>query len=450
MSMAVILAGCSSTVSSDSINVTAAKVKVQTDIEDTLYSSVVEASEKMEVIPIISGKVSEVYGELGQRVEKGAVLFQIDKTDLLLQMKQSQATYEAAVASYQKTVGGSAQQTVLQLKQTVDKANNELNDSLISYNTLKTAFDNKTDITPSQINYDESKANYDRIQQLFNSGAETAVNLENAKNKMNTAKAQLDSITNTVQTNLNNAESRLKNAKTALSAANENLNITVNKVNPENAKNASAQMESTKVSLEMAQKKLNDATVTAPMSGIISTKMISEGDIVSTQQSAMTLINTDIVEIPVQVTETNISRINLNMNVNVSIQSTGEVYRGAVSEISPTSDSNTGMFTIKIKVDNKKGILKEGMTVNVRFFDGNKSTVVLVPNEAIITDENLKYVYTLINGKPVKREVKIGNELNQYVEITEGLKIDDMVIVQGSSDIDENSKINIIDSRGMN
>lgn len=61
-----------------------------------------------------------------------------------------------------------------------------------------------------------------------------------------------------------------------------------------------AQMESSKVVLEMAQKKLNDATVTAPMTGIISSKKINVGDMASSQSSAFTLINTDKVEIPIQ------------------------------------------------------------------------------------------------------------------------------------------------------
>lgn len=226
------------------------------------YSSFIEAADQFEISPDVSGKVLSVAVELGQKVNKGDVLFKLDSADLALQVQQAA---EAAA--------------------------------------------------PARLAYNDAAATYSRLQTLYDAGAIAKVDLDNARTRMETAKAQLNS------------------AATAL---------------------------------QIVQKKLNDCTVTAPISGEIASLKIAEGDMVSPQMPAMTLIDAKEVIVHINVTETNISRVKIGTKVQIDVQAINASAEGKVVSIAPASDSETGMFPVEIRFDNAKGIFKPGMAANVK------------------------------------------------------------------------------------
>lgn len=266
-------------------------------LEDTSY---LEAADRIAVSPNGSGKVSKISVKIGQRVEKGDVLFILDSTDVELQLKQATAGYNAALSSY--------------------------NNSLSAYNS-------KAGVTPAQIAYDEAVANYTREQSLYEAGAISKVELDGAKDKVDMTQAQLQ----TVQTS----------SKTSLDAAR-------------------GQMENAKAALEIAQKRLDDCVVKAPMSGEVASNDISIGDMVSSQKAAMTLINVQNVKVHINIAETNISKVKIGANAEVKVQAINAVCNGAVVSIAPASDPKTGMFSVEILVNNADGKLKAGMITNVK------------------------------------------------------------------------------------
>jgi multidrug resistance efflux pump len=266
-------------------------------LEDT---SSLEAADRISVTPNGSGKVSKINVKVGQRVEKGDVLFELDSTDVALQVKQATANYTAALSSY----------------------NNNVN-----------AYNSKASITPAQIAYDGAVANLNRVQALYDAGAASKVELDVAKDKVTTAQAQLQ----TVETS----------SKTSLDAAR-------------------GQMENAKAALEIAQKRLDDCIVKAPMSGEVATRDISVGEVASTQKTAISLINAQNLNVHMNVTETHIAKVKVGATAEVKVQAIGAVSKGIVVSIAPTSDPKTGMFQVEILVNNTDGKLKPGMVTNVK------------------------------------------------------------------------------------
>ncbi|WP_019850090.1 efflux RND transporter periplasmic adaptor subunit [Desulfitobacterium sp. PCE1] len=263
------------------------------------YSSVIEAADQMGVIPNVSGKVSKINVSIGQRVEKGDVLFQLDSTDLELQVKQATASYNAAVTSY---------------------------------NHNKASYDSQAAITPAQIAYNEAMDNYTRIKALYDGGAVSEVELNNAQDKVEITHAQLQTAQNS--------------AKGAVDAA-------------------AAQMASAQAGLDIAQKKLDDCIVRAPMAGEVAAKTIEVGMMASPQAAAMTLIDTQEVKVSINVTETNISQIKVGSAAEVKVQAINAAAQGKVVNIAPASDAKTGMFQIEILLENPDSLLKAGMICDV-------------------------------------------------------------------------------------
>ena len=428
--ISTLLIGCSG--NSDIANVTVTKVKTSNSISDTTYTGNVESSEKLSIIPSVSGKIQTVDVEVGQTVEKDAKLFTIDNTELTYKLNQAQANYDAAAATYDKTAGGSAKQTQNDAATALEKAQNELKDA-------KSQLENNTAITATQTAYNDAKSNYDRINTLYQADAATKVTLDDAKSKLDTASAAFEIAKG-------NAETRLNNAKASFAAASENASITDAIINPDNVASAKAQMDSANAALDIAKHQLDNATITAPIAGKISAKNISVGELAPTQTPSIVLENANSVNIIIKVTETNINDTTVGMSAKISVPSTGLSYDGTISTISPSADQKTGMFDVKVAINNSDDNLKLGMVTNVTLVDSNENNTFLIPQESVFEEDGTSYVY-VINGDTLsKHTVKVGNVKNQYVEIKDGLSEDDQVVVQGSSNMKDNEKFNIVKS----
>lgn len=418
--------------SSDIANVTVTKVKTSSSIGDNTYTGNVESGEKVSIIPSASGKIKAINVEVGQSVKKGDILFTIDDTELTYKVNQAQANYDAAAITYDKTAGGSAKQAQNDAATALEKAKNELNDSQSQY-------ENNTAIASAQTAYNDAKGNYDRTNSLYQADAATKVDLDNAKSKLDSSKAALDIAKE-------NAETRLNNAKASYAAASENASITNSILNPDNIASAKAQMDSSKAALDIANHQLENATVTAPIDGKISAKNISVGELAPTQTPSIVLENETALNVVIKVTETNIGAVSIGMPAKISLPSTGLSYDGTVATISPSADEKTGMFDVKINITNPDDKIKVGMVTNTALTTSNEDNTLLIPSESVLNEDGSSYVYVINGDKLSKHTVTVGQPKNQYIEIKDGLTLDDQVVVQGSSNMKDNGKFNIVKS----
>ena len=431
---------------SDIANVTVSKAKSSNSISDTTYTGNVVSSQEVSIMPSVSGKIQSVDVEVGQTVKAGDTLFTIDNTDLTYKLNQAQASYDAAAATYDKTIGGAAKQAQTDAAQILEKAQNELKDATLAYDTAKSQYDNDTAVKSAQVAYDAAKSNYDRTNSLYEAGAVASVNLEDATNKLDTAKAQLDIAISNSKIALSNAESRLSNAKASLSAASQNANITSDVTNPDNIAAAKAQMDGAKAGLDLAKHQLDSAIVTSPIDGKISVRNINAGELTPTQTPSMILIDENSVNVEIQVTETNINDISVGMAAKISVPSTGGTYDGVIATISPSADEKTGMFDVKISVESVDDNLKIGMITDVNLIDSNENNSMLVPKECVFEENDSSYLYVIDGNKLTKREVTVGQIKNQYLEIKDGISDEDQIVIEGSSNMKDGGAYNIVKS----
>ncbi|WP_418791840.1 efflux RND transporter periplasmic adaptor subunit [Phosphitispora sp. TUW77] len=205
--------------------------------------------------------------------------------------------------------------------------------ALSSYNAAQKAYNSKSNEVPAEAAYNEALSNYDRMQALYEAGAVTKVELDIGKAKVDTTLAQL--------------EMAQDSAQSALEAA-------------------TGQMHAAKAAFEIVQKKFDDCTVKAPMSGIVASKNIETGDLASPQIPAITLVNAEKVIVRIDVTETNISKVKIGMAAEIRVQAIDMVTKGTVVRMAPACDEKTGMFPVEIEVDNADGKLKSGMITDIK------------------------------------------------------------------------------------
>lgn len=286
------------------------------------------------------------------------------------------------------------------------------------YDAAKAAFaiaekasQQNTSVAPAEIEYTDARNNYARMQELFAANAISQVDLENAKSRMDSAQSKLQAARNGQSGNYDTAK---------------------------------AQMDSAKAALDIAQKRFDDCAVTAPIDGMVTHINVEVGQMVSPQTAGATVIDDSGEKVEIQVADTDIDQLKTGMPMSLGLQSAGLACTGTISEISAVCDSKTGMYTVKIRLDDGDAVHYTGLMADVRAADSEGSTSVYIPAKCILSDENGDYVYVVSGDSTVRTAVTQGRKKNAYMEITEGLTQGSEVVFQSSKALSDGMKVRVL------
>ena len=413
----------------------------------------VRASTQIAVMSRVQGKVDQVMVRTGDYVNAGDVLFTMDEIDLqnsINSLAAQLATAEAAVNSARTGValaGGSAVQgqilqsetAMMQAQAGVEQAELAIDQRTLAVRQAQNAHDdvvkNLENMTLLLEYGDISQAQFDQAQAAANNAA---IALEQAQSAYDMAVVSLGQATN------------------ALAQAQESNRIVSNNVRSESIRRAQdglaqaeAQRDSLAVNLEAAQERLNDASITAPISGTISSRNVEPQAMLLPNVAPITIVSTDNVRVQANVTETIINRITLGQQVRVNVSAASELpFTGEVTVVSPAANDMTAAFSIEIEIDNSDGLLRPGMFAEAFFVREEAINSIIVPRSAVLLVEGSPVVFIAVGEHAVKRDVSLGIDNGFEVEITGGLNEGEQLIVTGQTFVRDGSPIYIVESRG--
>lgn len=209
---------------------------------------------------------------------------------------------------------------------------------------------------------------------------------------------------------------------------------------------AKAAVQEAQAQLEQAEINLDYAFVKAPISGKTSRAEITEGNLVQTGSNAPLL--TTIVadqnlyvdfEIDDQTYMRSVRRhaqgqggIEDKIPVRLNLLNGDVEYNGFVQSFDNVIDQATGTIRARALFDNREGILLPGMTVTVRMGSNGHEGYILVPERAVGTDQDRKFVYVVDeNNTATYREIKLGESVNGSRIVLSGLEKGETVITKG-------------------
>lgn len=198
-----------------------------------------------------------------------------------------------------------------------------------------------------------------------------------------------------------------------------------------------AQLEQAQANLDYAKVQLEYTKITAPIFGIVASVSTQEGETVAASFSAptfVTIIDLERLEVSAYVDETDIGRIKESQNATFTVDTYSDTdFEGIVTAIYPKAviQDNVVNYVATLKItDFKEKILRPEMTVTVTIYLEMKENVLTVPNNAIKREQG-KTVVTVLdnNGKMDQRIIKTGYSSNGYVEILEGVREGEKVVL---------------------
>ncbi|MFT9368279.1 efflux RND transporter periplasmic adaptor subunit [Paenibacillus polymyxa] len=385
--------------------------------------------ETAQVSPKISGKIQSINLTVGQKVNKGDTLFTIDQKDIQDSIKQSQESYQVALANLKQAESGAAQ-SVQQAESSVDQAKSAL---VQQDNSITQA---QTSLVDAQNSVRDAQNTLNRNQQLFSAGALSQSELEQSQIAYRKAQTAVEN----AQIALHNAQTSKESAQTTYNNAQKSLRLAQQKTGIDVAR---ASVNQAKASLDTARSQLVDAVVKAPISGTISVVTGVQGQMVSAQSAVVTIANTNPIIAKVNVSESELLKMQVGSSVTVGVDSLDKRIEARVSAVNPVMDNDLKAYPVEISVPNGSGELKSGMVVTV-YMKTEAPKNILVSQDAVTEQAGKKYAY-VVEGTVAKRvEVQTGQESAKQVEVTKGLTEGQNVVVKGVSLLSDGAKINVV------
>ena len=133
-----------------------------------------------------------------------------------------------------------------------------------------------------------------------------------------------------------------------------------------------------------------------------------------------------------------------DQKVTVTHYNSVEKAQGSISQVSPSLDPDTRMFTARIIIDNPKLLLKPGMFAKVEITVKSKPSVIVIPRDIILDRNGSKIVYIVNRGIAIERRIQTGMTNRSQVEVLKGLEKEDRIITKGFETLRQGTHVTIV------
>jgi RND family efflux transporter MFP subunit len=212
-------------------------------------------------------------------------------------------------------------------------------------------------------------------------------------------------------------------------------------------RNSEVAKTNAKYDFESAEIRMAKMKVAAPFSGVIvELPYYTQGTRITASQPIVSLMSYDKMYIEINLPEKNISEVKLGQEVLVTNYTIAEdTLIGIVNELSPMISSETRTFSGKLSINNPELKLRPGMFVKADIITAKKDSVIVIPKDIILSGNRGKYVFVVErNSAADDRRITTGIENKDFVEVVEGLKVNERLIIKGFETLRDNSKVKII------
>ncbi len=210
-------------------------------------------------------------------------------------------------------------------------------------------------------------------------------------------------------------------------------------------RDAKLEFERAKVAVEQAVKQLSFTKIVATQNGFVVSKFIEKGTLVNSGSQILSLVDISQLKVTLKASEKDAYKLRIGQVVKIaSSVYSGVEYSGRVSFVSPQGDALHN-YPVEILLDNKTAYqLKAGTFVNVDFNFPSEQLSLLIPRESLIGSIKNAKVYVVENNIALQKEITIGRDLSDYLEVLAGLNEGDKVVTTGQINLSNGAAVSIL------
>ena len=284
------------------------------------------------------------------------------------------------------------------------------NAASISYRSAVQSYNDQAAIFDRQIALAEK--NVSDLQALFEIGAASQLEIDQAELSLDTARAQRTSTLAQLEAGMQSYKSNV-----------EQLDAVLEHVD-------------------------GAGNVIAPVSGTVVTLNAAAGGFVTASAPVAVIDGVDRMEVAVSVSEALVPKLARGDEVDVSISSLGVQVVGTIKSIDLAASMQTKLYNVTVSINEDVAGLLSGMFADVSFRTDTSTDTIVIPTEAILTSNDVQYVFVVENDAARYVEISAGLTGNGVTEVTSGLKAGDMLVTVGQAYLSEGDPVRVVSGEG--
>ena len=396
--ISIFVTGCSKEKVEDPVvSVTAAKVKTGTVQRIVEADAVLFPLQQAAIVPKLTAPVKQFYVKRGSKVHKGQLLAVLENQDLAAAKEENRGAFEQAEAAYVTSTAAS-------LPEEVQKATSD------------------TQFAKEQL--DAQQKLYDGRQELFKQGALPRKDLDQAGVALTQARAQYEL------------------AKRHL----DSLNAVVKQ---QTLKGYEGQLSSAKGKYMGAQAQYGYSEIRSPIDGVVTDRPLYPGEMPAAGSPLITVMDVSSVTARAHIPQKDAATIKVGDEATLEIPGMEKPADGKVTLVSPALDPNSTTVEVWVQAKNPHQTLKPGTSVRLSVVSDSVNDALVVPAAAILTSADGATTAMVVGAdqKAHQTAIKTGIRQEDNVQIVEGLKEGQSVVVAGAYGLPDNTKITVEEAK---
>ena len=218
-----------------------------------------------------------------------------------------------------------------------------------------------------------------------------------------------------------------------------------NLISAEVYQRAKFEYESQKAAFDLARLELDYAAIRAPISGVVSQRLIKVGNMVIMNAPTFRITDFDPLLAILYVPEREISKLQVGHTALLIVDAVpGTEFSGRIERISPVVDPATGTVKVTIEVRDPSKRLKSGMFGRVNIvYDVHRQTL-MAPKEAVLAEDAEAAVFVIQDSIAYRRVVRTGYANGTHIEILDGVQKGDTIVTTGHGSLKDSSRVEVV------
>lgn len=225
---------------------------------------------------------------------------------------------------------------------------------------------------------------------------------------------------------------------------------------PQTVDAARGKYEIAKANLERIETLLGYSKIVAPFNGVITKRWVDVGAFIPAATSStaarsaavVTLMDFTRVRIDVAIAQPEVPLVKKDLPVKVTVaELPGRAFDGKITRFAYALDESTKQMMAEVEIPNPDYALRPGMYASCQIALEKKTDAQLLPAEALVTEKNKSFVFCVRDNKAARVPVKTGFDDGLAVEILDGLKPNEAVIVAGKQSVTDGQTVNATEAR---
>jgi len=375
------------------VSVQAAPVKHGSISQTVTADAVLYPINQATITPKIAAPVLKTYVTRGSKVHQGQLLVTLENKDLVAAEEENRGNRDQAQAQTESAIKNS-------IPEELQKA--------------------ETDTKAAKESLDVQQKLFDSRQNLFNQGAIPRKDLDAAAVALVQARAQYEQ-----------AQKHLEGLK---SGGNQRA-----------VKSAAAQAIAAEGKYKGAQAQLQYSQIRSPIDGVVTDGPLYPGMLPTAGVPLITVMNLSQMIAKAHIPQNQASLLKKGDDATVKMAGLEDEIKGKVILVSPALDTGSTTVEVWVQAANPKGALKAGSSASLSMVAHTVPDALILPAEALITDDEGKKSVMVIGGDGVanKREVETGVQTANSVQIVSGVKPGEQVVSTGAYGLPDKTKVKV-------